>query len=217
MSHIRHLDPLTETINTFDKYAVEYDSKYMSYQPYVETYAPLSDLLAADASILDAACGPGNIARFLLHEFPERRLHGIDLSQKMIDLALINNPTATFDVMDCRDISSLPENYDAIVAGFCFPYLSREEVATFICDARRKLNTGGVLYISFMEGDYAASGLTSRNNIDWLCTYYHTADTVIEALKSTGFDVINLVRKPFEQEDEPTVVDVFIYASTYQK
>ena len=73
------MDALTETIATFDKYAAEYQSKYMDHGPYVATYGPLSELLAADASILEAACRPGKIARFSLKEFPDRNPPGEDL------------------------------------------------------------------------------------------------------------------------------------------
>jgi cyclopropane fatty-acyl-phospholipid synthase-like methyltransferase len=206
------MDALTETIATFDKYAAEYQSKYMDHGPYVATYGPLSELLAADASILDAACGPGNIARFLLEEFPDRSLHGIDLSPNMVARARRNNPTATFEVMDCRQILSLGRRYDAIVAGFCFPYLTRDETGTFISDAQKMLNAGGILYISFMEGDYAASGLQSRNNIDWVCTYYHNTDLMIETLQLRGFEIIDVVRKAFTSDDGPDATDIFIYA-----
>ena len=206
------MEALKETIATFDKYAAEYENRYMDYAPYVATYGPLSDLLPATASILDAACGPGNIARFLLHDFPGRKLHGIDLSPRMVELARHNNPTASFAVMDCRQIAALGRYYDAIVAGFCFPYLAREDVVAFIRDAKNMLHAGGILYISFMEGDYAASGLQSRNDIDWVCTYYHNSDWLADELNRAGFDVIDIVRTAFAADGEPDATDVFIYA-----
>jgi cyclopropane fatty-acyl-phospholipid synthase-like methyltransferase len=206
------MDYQKETINTFEKYADEYEGKYMGYAPYVETYKLLSELLGADASILDAACGPGNISKFLLQESPARNIHGIDLSPKMINLARRNCPTARFAVLDCRDIFSLPGPYDGIIAGFCLPYLSREEVETFIGDARKILSAGGVFYISVMEGDYHCSGPTTKNGVDWVCTYYHDAGFLAETLEVAGFEVLDLVRKPFERDGEPEAVDVFIYA-----
>jgi predicted TPR repeat methyltransferase len=206
------MDALKETIATFDKYAAEYERKYMDHGPYVATYGPLSDLLTADASILDVASGPGNIARFLLQDFPNRKLHGIDLSPKMIELAQSNNPSATFAVMDCRQIATLGRHYDAIIAGFCFPYLTREEVLNFVHDAQSMLNADGILYISFMEGDYAASGLQSRNNIDWVCTYYHNTDLLVATLQSLGFEIIEVTRKAFARDDGPDATDIFIYA-----
>lgn len=206
------MDPVKATIKTFDKYAIEYEGKYMNHLPYVDTYKPLSNLLRADASILDAACGPGNIARYLLHGFPQRKLLGIDLSEKMVSRARLNNPAARFEVMDCRETMLLAQTFDAIVAGFCFPYLSGKQVRNFIADARSILNPQGIIYVSFMEGDPTSSGLTSRNGTDWVCTYYHSAGFVVDTLKLAGFDVIDLIRKPFGQEVEPPVVDVFIYA-----
>lgn len=114
--------------------------------------------------------------------------------------------------MDGRGIAALTRMYDGVVAGFCVPYLSREEVGMFISDARAMLTTKGVLYISFMEGDYAASGLQTRNNVDWVCTYSHDADLMVGTLKATGFEVVDLIRKPFEQSGKPDASDVFIYA-----
>lgn len=206
------MEPLQETINTFDKYADDYNRRYMHHAPYVETYRLLSGLLPDDASILDAACGPGNIARFLLSESPGRKLHGIDLSPNMIALARNNNPTATFEVMDCRQIFSLGQRYDAIVAGFCLPYLTREEVVEFIGETRNILNAGGIFYLSFMEGDPAASGLQTRNNIDWVCMYYHNTDLMLESLQSAGFEVMDVIRKAFKRDGEPDTTDIFIYA-----
>lgn len=45
----------------------------------------------------------------------------------MIELAKKNNPTAYFDVMDSRHIGELTDSYDAIICGFCLPYLSDQE------------------------------------------------------------------------------------------
>lgn len=206
------MDSLKETISTFDKYAEEYEGKFMNYLPYVDTYKHLSDLLRADASILDVACGPGNIAKFLLKEFPDRKVYGIDLSERMVVLARRNNPEHTFEIMDCRKISTLSEKYDGIVAGFCFPYLSREEVSEFISDSSKKLSPYGILYISFMEGSYESSGMQTRNGVDWICTYYHNSELIVEILEGTGFDVLDIVRKSYEPTGEPKAVDVFIYA-----
>lgn len=206
------MDRLKDTINTFNKYADQYQDKYMKYEPYVETYSYLSSLLPADAKILDVACGPGNIAKFLLEAKPELKIYGVDLSPKMVSLARLNNPSAAFDVMDSRDISTLNRTYDGIVAGFLFPYLSREEVDQFILDARAMIGTEGILYVSTMEGDYEASGYQSKNGIDRVYTYYHETKHLVEKLKAAGFEVIDVERKSFEREGEPKAVDVFIYA-----
>jgi 2-polyprenyl-3-methyl-5-hydroxy-6-metoxy-1,4-benzoquinol methylase len=207
------MDRLEVTINTFDKYADQYQEKYMKYEPYIETYRYLSSLLNVDAEVLDVACGPGNISQFLLEKKPQLKIHGIDLSPQMVDLARLNNPTAVFEVRDSREISSLKKSYDAIVAGFCLPYLSKEEVVQFIIDVRAIVRTGGVLYISTMEDSYENSGYQSNNNVDRVYTYYYQAEYLLEQLKSVGFEIIDVDRKPFKSDEESKeAVDLFIYA-----
>lgn len=206
------MDRSETTIKTFDKYADRYQDKYMQYEPYVETYRRLSSLLAPDAEILDVACGPGNIARFLLREKPQLKIHGLDLAPRMVALARLNNPSAVFDVMDCRSISTLGRMFDGIVAGFCFPYLSSEELCRFMSDARAMLKTGGILYVSTMEGEHASSGFQSKNGIDWIHTFYYEESYLVETLKGAGFELIDVERKNFESEGEAPVVDIFMYA-----
>jgi len=200
------------TINTFDKYASQYMDKFINYEPYIETYRNLSSLLKVDYEILDVACGPGNISKFLLDQNPQLRVHGIDLSPQMVNLAKSNNPTATFEIMDGREISSFNKKYDVIVAGFYLPYLSKEETSQFIVNARKIIKTGGIIYISTMEGEYEDSGYQSKNNKDRVFIYYHQAKYLLEELKSVGFDIINYERKPFELDEESKTVDLFIYA-----
>lgn len=208
----RLLDRLKVTITTFDKYAEQYQDKFMNYEPYIETYRNLSSLLKDDSEILDVACGPGNICKFLLDEKPLLKIHGIDLSPQMVNLAKSNNPTAVFEIMDSREISSINKKYDAIVAGFCLPYLSREEAIQFIGDARTMIRTGGVIYLSAMEGEYENSGYQSNNTKDQVFIYYHQATYLLEELESMGFEIINYKREPFALDDESNTIDLFIYA-----
>jgi len=184
----------------------------MKYEPYIETYRYLSRLLKADAHVLDVACGPGNISKFLWDEKPQLNIHGIDLSPQMINLARSNIPTAVFEIKDSRDLASLNKTYDAIVAGFCFPYLSIEEVTQFIISARSIIKSGGIIYISTMEDDYENSGYQSNNNVDRVYIYYHQAKYLLEQLESAGFEIINVERKSFALDDKSKTVDLFIYA-----
>ena len=80
----------------------------MTYGPYVETYVYLSNLLKPGAEVLDVACGPGHISNYLLENDPTVKLHGIDLSPRMLELASENCPRAnrgqtTFSIK--RDLS----------------------------------------------------------------------------------------------------------------
>jgi trans-aconitate methyltransferase len=76
-----------------------------------------------NAEILEVACGPGNVTKYLLSQRPSFRTKGIDLAPKMVELARINNPTAEFFVMDIRDISSISKQYDGCHVWFLFSLL----------------------------------------------------------------------------------------------
>jgi len=75
----------------------------------------------------------------------------------MLALAKKNNPTAEFQLLDSREILKLNKTYDAIMCGFCLPYLTKEEAIQLMEDAAKILNANGVIYISTMEDDYSKS------------------------------------------------------------
>lgn len=206
------MDRSKATISIFDKFASQYQDKFMDYEPYVESYKYLSTLLKSDSEVLDVACGPGNISKFLLNEKPQLRIHGIDLSAKMIGLAQSNAPGAVFEIMDSRDIALLPKQYDAILCGFCFPYLSREDVSKFIADARKRIRDEGIFYISTMEGNYENSGFQSKNDKDQVYTYYYQSEYLLDLLTENGFDILHTDRKSYETEGAEPSTDLFIYA-----
>lgn len=52
---------------------------------------------------------------------------GIDIAPNMVVLAIRNNPTGIFSVMNCRNIGDSDGKFDGIIGGFCLPYLSKEE------------------------------------------------------------------------------------------
>jgi SAM-dependent methyltransferase len=164
------------------------------------------------ASILELACGPGNITAYLLSKSPNYRILGTDLSGNMIKLAKINNPSAKFIIKDCRDIHQLKNIFDAVMCGFCLPYLSKEEAAKLISDVYEILNNDGVIYMSTMEGDYTQSGLkTSGNGKYQLYMYYHQAEFLTNVLKENHFKIIDVQRKEYMYNNEPTT-DLIIIA-----
>ena len=188
--------------------------RFMDQQLYADTFDLFCENLpAAGVSVLDVACGPGNITRYLLNKRADLKILGIDLAPNMLRLAAQNNPEATFLQMDCRDILTLGNKYDGIMCGFFLPYLSKEEAATFIRDAASTLNTAGVLYLSTMEGDYATSGMqTSSSGDSSLFIHFHEAAYIIDALNEYGFKIIDLRRKEYPGKDGATVIDLIIIA-----
>lgn len=209
------MDKYTITIETYNKAAKQFQDKFMDMNLYDDLYDKFCNLIdKRNADIFEIACGPGNITKYLLTKRPDFRIMGIDLSPGMIELAKVNNPTGEFIVMDCRDIYKIDKKYDAIMCGFCLPYLTREEAAKLIGDASGLLNPDGLIYISTMEGDYNKSGLEKPGFSDQgeIYVHYHQEDYLRNALNNSGFRIIDLHRQDYPEQDGRLTTDMIIIA-----
>ncbi|WP_118952053.1 class I SAM-dependent methyltransferase [Taibaiella helva] len=186
------MDNNSIAVGVFDKQARNYQDKYMDQSLYSSTLDLFCNALPpGEAAVLDIACGPGNITRYLLQQRPDLRLLGLDLAPAMLDLARDNNPKAAFAQMDCRDIAQLNDRYHGIVCGFAFPYLNRDEALKLIADAAALLLPGGILYLSTIEGPYSSSGpYTSSNGTEVYMHYYEAAD-LVPAMEAAGFELFH--------------------------
>ena len=167
------------TFGTYDSAAKNYWDKVMDMDLYDDTYDMFCELIEKkNADIFEIACGPGNVTKYLLSKRPDFNIIASDIVPNMIELAKKNNPQADFQILDCRDIETIDNKFDAIMCGFCMPYLSKEECCKLIVDTSELLNSNGLLYFSTMEDDYDKSGFetTSFSGEDKVYIYYHQAD-----------------------------------------
>jgi predicted TPR repeat methyltransferase len=196
-----------ETRETWNKLATLYEEKFMHLHLYDETYDFICDAITRQqASILEIGCGPGNISKYLLSKRPDFTIHGIDIAANMIALAQKNNPAASYSVMDCRHISGFAKKIDGIIAGFCLPYLSIAESEKLISDAGDLLQSQGILYLSFVEGDPGLSGYQVGSTGDRLYFYYHQLDTVTTQMRQHGFELLKIFKVAYKKS--PTETDI---------
>lgn len=200
-------------VDIFNKLATGYQEKFMDVSLYHYSLDVFCNSIKKEyPEILELACGPGNITKYLLDKRPDFKILGSDLATNMIELAKINNPTADFEFMDCRAIASLSQKYDGILCGFGLPYLSKEEAIQFIKDASQKLNKNGILYISTMEDDNSKSGFKTGSTGDKMYQNFHQADYLSATLEKNGFSIIHLERKEYIHNEEKTI-DLIIIAT----
>ncbi len=196
------MDKYQETFQTWNKVAEIYQDKFMNFDLYNDSYDVFLDLiLKTDSSILEIGCGPGNITKYILSRKNDLKIEGIDISENMIELAKKNNPTAKFEIMDCREIYSLKKKFDAIICGFCIPYLSNNDCKKLISDCKCLLNDNGILYLSFVDDNYGNSGYISRSNGDRIYFYYHNLNNLEKTLKSNHFEKNKLIQKNYKKID----------------
>ena len=201
-----------KAVNLFNKLADSYQQCFFSVDHYKESLEVFLSRLAADSSVLDVACGPGNISRFLLDRKPGLKLLGIDLAPNMIDLARINNPTARFLVYDALQIDGLDSDFDAVVIGFLFPYLPIEQVELLLLKAYEKLAPNGIIYLSTMEDLYENSRPKASSTGEELMMHYYEADFLIRLMEQIGFQVLSKHTQPFAVSETETDTDLIIIA-----
>jgi len=206
------MDKTSVAVNVFDKRAKEYEDKFMDVSLYHDTFNTFCSYLPEKANVLELACGPGNITQYLLRQRLDLQILATDLSPRMLELARKNNPAAVFRLLDCRDIGQLEPIYDAIMCGFCLPYLSKEQSIELIHDAGTILRENGVLYLSTMEDDYSKSSLQRSSQGDELFMHFHEADYLVKALVENRFKVLDLQRKNYEGADGTKTIDLIIIA-----
>ena len=207
------MDKTKIAIDVFNSHARAYQDKFMDTYLYHDTFDMFCNNIAVEnAAILDIACGPGNITRYLLGKRPDLRISGIDLAPAMLELASANNPGAEFSLMDCRQINSLNKKYDGIMCGFCLPYLSKDEAKQLIFDAAQILYTGGSLYISTMEDDYIKSGWQVSSSGDKVYMYFHQADYLGDTFIESGFNILAIERKVYPAADGTITTDLIMIA-----
>ena len=181
----------------FNKQANTYQDKFMNVDLYHDSLDLFCDHIVKGADILELACGPGNVTKYLLQKRPDLNILGTDLAPDMIALAQANNPQAKFQLMDCRDIGVLTGKYDAILCSFGLPYLSKEDAIRLIVDAAKLLRPGGVLYLSTMADDYSRSGYQTSGSGDTIFVHYHEADYLRARMEDNGFELIDMRHQDF--------------------
>lgn len=191
----------------------------MDFDLYDDTYdAFCQQVKKANAEILEIGCGPGNITRYLLNKRPDFKIEATDVAPNMVELAQENNPSANCKVMDCRELGQLPSRYDAIICGFCLPYLSKSDCSKLIADASAVLHENGVLYFSTIEGDYDNSGIETSSNGEFkMFVYYYSEEFLQQELKNNGFELIELNRKYYNKKDGSSAVHLIFMAKNQAK
>lgn len=205
------MDRSKAAADVFNKHADLYQEKFMDVSLYHDSFDFFcNSIKKQNAEVLELACGPGNITNYLLSKRPDLKILGTDLAPNMIELAKQNNPTATFEVMDCRTIKNLNTKYDAIMCGFCLPYLSKEETLKLIYDCSQLLVPGGLLYISTMEDYYSKSGFKKGSQGDEIYMHYHEGGYLTKTLEENNFKTLNWRRQESPEADGSVTIDLII-------
>ncbi|MBD0824302.1 class I SAM-dependent DNA methyltransferase [Aestuariibaculum marinum] len=206
-----------ETFNTWNNIAKFYEDAFFDLELYNDTYDFFLDNLTDKKSkVLDVGCGPGNITKYLLSKNPKLKIKGLDISENMIALAKANNKTAEFEIMDIRNLNTIQGRFHGIICGFCLPYLSKQDCSKLISNSCQLLHKNGILYLSFVEGDYEKSGFISGSTGDRVFFYYHNLKKLKIQLAAYNFDTPVIYQKQYTKSDGSSETHSILISKKHQ-
>ena len=210
-------DKTIKTIESYNKNAKKFEDKFLDFEPYREKIALFQEKYLAhiNATILDIGCGPGNHSKYLYSLNNGYKITGIDLSDKMIELARVNAPNCNHIVGDIRKLDTNIK-YDAVLASFCIVHLSNEELIEFVSKLSMLLNNEGYLYLSFIEG--SRSGFIKPDFFDEKIYFnFFERESIIKLLTDNQFKIDNLYEYDYIVKNGSTSKEIFIFAQKIKK
>ena len=209
------MDINEQTIQTWNQLAEKYQQAFMHLTLYDKSYDLFCEILNnKNAGILEVGCGPGNISKYLISKNKDYHIHATDAAPSMIELAKLNIPEASFEVFDCRNIKLLNQKFDAIVCGFCLPYLNKFDFKNLIQDSFDLLNKNGVIYLSTIEGNYEDSKFEySSDGMHKMFVYYYDENFIASILKVNNFMIREIIRIPYTKPNLEVSTHLIFIAS----
>lgn len=155
--------------------------------------------------MIDLGCGPGQTTRFL-REAGVAHLLGTDLSPQMVAVAGQLNPGIPFETADMLALHYDSNSFGAAVAFYAIVHFTEEQVRTAFAEVYRILKPGGQFLFSFHTGTgivHMDEFLGEAVDIDF---HFFETDRILDALKSTGFAVIDCIeRRPYKETEYPSI------------
>lgn len=149
------------SIKEFTKAAQVYESDHAGiYEICKDDYPQMLEELQSESfeDVLDVGCGTGAVLELLHGEYPEKRLTGLDLTPRMIEVARAKQlENIRFIVGDAEALPFESRSFDAVLCSNSFHHYPHPE--KFFSEAARVLRPGGRLILR----DY-----TSNDFMVWL-------------------------------------------------
>jgi len=140
---------IQETINTYNEMASRYRGRRSAFD--MSQWIDMLLSLMPGKEILEIGCGPGRDAKLFLAR--ECKYVGIDLSEKLLEIAKEEVPDAQFQHADMLELPFEDDSFDGIWNCATFHHLKTEDMPIAMGEMARVLRKGGVLFLGTKLGD----------------------------------------------------------------
>ena len=186
--------------NQYDRLADIYDLRWHNYILNTLTFLHNWEEIEPQSTILDVACGTGEFERLLLNQNPTQKITGIDISEKMLNIAREKYrayPSVKFHQASVHSLPFSSQSFDVVVSANAFHYFDEPEVA--LAEMKRVLKPNGKIIILDWNKDYPVCRIC-----DWLLQIFdpahqqcYTQDQLHQLLLSADFKIYRTTKVRF--------------------
>ncbi len=155
----------------YEQLADIYDLRWRKYINNTLTFLYNWEQIDSQSTILDVACGTGEFERLLLGKNPTQRITGVDISEKMLDIARKKYRVYSNVEFHQTSANSLPfasHTFDVVVCANAFHYFDLPQVA--LAEIKRVLKPNGKVVILDWSKDYLICRIC-----DWVLQIFDSA------------------------------------------
>jgi len=143
----------------YDRLAEIYDRRWHKYiqdtLSFLIAYLqpnPTSEYISGSERVLDIACGTGELEKLLLDSYPQSQIVGVDISEKMLEMARLKLPNAEFIKASAIALPFASSSFDLVITASAFHYFDCPDLA--LTEIHRVLKPKGRLIIMDWCRDY---------------------------------------------------------------
>lgn len=176
----------------YEQLADIYDLRWRKYINNTLTFLYNWEQIDSQSTVLDIACGTGEFERLLLGKNPTQRITGIDISEKMLDIAKEKYRVYSNVEFHQTSANSLPfasHTFDVAVCANAFHYFEQPLVA--LSEIKRVLKPNGKLIILDWNKDFLICRIC-----DWILQIFdpahqqcYTQEELHQLLISANFNI----------------------------
>jgi ubiquinone/menaquinone biosynthesis C-methylase UbiE len=176
----------------YDRLAPIYDRRWQNYINKSLSFLVNFADIDTSATILDLACGTGELAKLLLEKNPQQQITGVDISESMLEIARNKLKTYPNVSLYCASVKFLPfdnDSFDLVTCANAFHYFENPELT--LIEIKRVLKPKGEIIILDWCRDYWVLKLCDLvfRLIDPAYQRCYSQNKLERLLNAAGFDV----------------------------
>ena len=145
--HSIYMDNSQKAVHVYNQIAEDYANVFSEPSEHIDEFL---ELLPTNGKILDVGCGNGVDCMYVKNK--GFKIVGVDMSEKMLDIARSKYPEIEFRLGDMRSLQFDQNEFDGIIASCSLIHIPKKDIPKTLGQFTRFLKHGGAIYIQLQSG-----------------------------------------------------------------